>query len=250
MRGRAGQTRRTDRTVSLPGLGREAGWATGAGPGEAWGARPLGGTEHARWGVPAAPASLGHGTRAAAGAASPSPRRILAGSPQAPRRLRGPQREVTALDSSPGGASPRVQPGSRDPPLSSRPSRPPSGSRSPPASQAPPSPPGSPPHLHRGPLGDPWATLSRGNLWVDPGRRQSSEGWTRCPSILRGRNPQNFKDFLEMALSDLFEIKVPLSRAPPPPVGLTGYACCVLCVMERIFAPSVLAVVRRQVAIP
>lgn len=243
MRGRAGQTRRTDRTVSLPGLGREAGWATGAGPGGGLGCPPTG-----RHGA----CALGRSRRPRVSRTRlrARPPRLRAGSSQAPRRLRGPQREVTALDSSPGGASPRVQPGSRDPPLSSRPARPPSGSRSPPASQAPPSPPGSPPHLHRGPLGDPWATLSRGNLWVDPGRRQSSEGWTRCPSILRGRNAQNFKDFLEMALSDLFEIKVPLSRAPPPPVGLTGYACCVLCVMERIFAPSVLAVVRRQVAIP
>lgn len=72
--------------------------------GEPLGVRPLGGTEHAQWGRPAH-ASPGHGSGEAGAASSPPLSRA-----QRFRRLCGPQREVTALERSPGARSPRLPP--------------------------------------------------------------------------------------------------------------------------------------------
>lgn len=56
---------------------------------------------------------------------------------------------------------------------------------------------GSPPHLHGGPSAT-LATPSRGNSWVDPSRRRSSEEWTRFPSILCGRDTRASIIFLKL----------------------------------------------------
>lgn len=153
-------------------------------------------------------------------------RGLLSRAPDSFRLLR-PQREVTIWESSPNRASPRVPPRCRDPRF---PRGPPPSLRSSLASQAPPSLQG-PPQLYRGPSATP-ATLFRGNSWVDPSRRRSSEEWTRFPSILRGRDTRTSMISWNCPLAFVWN-KGTLS---PVPVDLTEYVFCyVFCANERIF---------------